>query len=201
MSETVGPEKNIYSVFRIIGLAENSRQIFDFKGLIRKILRNKDLGRMLGCSACLPLQSIDFKYDNLQSIHNKWLTLGALLSPRLILCSRTTGSHALRPGLHSSAVSWLRLSWFGCQRADADLAATYIVPRGVKKKGERLDHGGHGGSRGKSLDHEPSRFSVSMAVGGRRAGIGGCALHPPARFLLILYDGRSQSFNGVFHSG
>jgi hypothetical protein len=29
--------------FEIIGLGENSRKIFDFKGLIRKIFRNKDL--------------------------------------------------------------------------------------------------------------------------------------------------------------
>jgi hypothetical protein len=34
--------------FRIIGLGENSRKIFEFKGLIRKIFRNKDLEWMLG---------------------------------------------------------------------------------------------------------------------------------------------------------
>jgi hypothetical protein len=36
-------EKNKYSIFRIIGLAENFPKIFEFKGLIRKISRNKDL--------------------------------------------------------------------------------------------------------------------------------------------------------------
>ena len=40
-------EKNIFRSFRIIGLAKNSRQIFEFKGLIRKIFRNKDLAGVL----------------------------------------------------------------------------------------------------------------------------------------------------------
>jgi hypothetical protein len=38
----------IFCIFRIIVLAGNGRQIFEFKGLIRKILRNKDLGSVSG---------------------------------------------------------------------------------------------------------------------------------------------------------
>src|SRR5208283_4492671 len=51
-------EKKYLRSFRIIGLAKNSRQIFEFKRLIRKIFRNKDLagvlpflGRWLFCGA------------------------------------------------------------------------------------------------------------------------------------------------------
>src|SRR5208283_438278 len=40
-------EKKYLRSFRIIGLAKNSRQIFEFKGLIRKIFRNKDLAGVL----------------------------------------------------------------------------------------------------------------------------------------------------------
>ena len=40
-------KRNNFRSFRIIDLAKNSRQIFEFKGLIRKIFRNKDLARVL----------------------------------------------------------------------------------------------------------------------------------------------------------
>jgi hypothetical protein len=41
--------KKLYTMsFIIIDLGENSRKIFEFKGLIRKIFRNKDLEWMLG---------------------------------------------------------------------------------------------------------------------------------------------------------
>jgi hypothetical protein len=36
-------KKRVARSFRIIELGKNSRKIFEFKGLIRKIFRNKDL--------------------------------------------------------------------------------------------------------------------------------------------------------------
>ncbi len=42
-------EKKVYTrSFRIIGLGEDSRKVFEFKRLIRKVFRNKDLGLVLG---------------------------------------------------------------------------------------------------------------------------------------------------------
>ena len=41
-------KKRVARSFRIIELGKNSRKIFEFKGLIRKIFRNKDLEWMLG---------------------------------------------------------------------------------------------------------------------------------------------------------
>src|SRR5271157_2106100 len=54
-------------------------------------------------------------------------------------------THALRPfgrlragcGLDSSAASRLRFTSFSCQRANADLTATFILSRGVKKNTSR----------------------------------------------------------------
>src|SRR5208283_5413258 len=48
--------------FKIIGLGKNYRQIFEFKGLIRKIFRNKDLASVLKPRAPrLPHRSWIFK--------------------------------------------------------------------------------------------------------------------------------------------